>query len=115
MNYPKTIRIGSQDYELLMSHVFEERDDLAGQIHGDISKIRIKSTTPGGVSMTDERIMATVLHEIMHGINHHAGYNPSAKIFDMEDCINIFSNGLLQVFRDNRKLGKILTEELWKR
>ena len=84
----KTIKIGYQDITI-------ERDTSTFQI-----------TIQKGLSPLDEA--NTLLHEILHGVSYINSLTQTGQPLDSENkeevVINTITNGLAQVFRDNKWL-----------
>ena len=99
----KKIKIGYQD--VIIEHetpTFQKQTDSYGEYDHRKNTITITS----GLSPLDEA--NTLLHEILHGISYINSLTQSGQPLDTENkeevVINTMTNGLAQVFRDNKWL-----------
>lgn len=95
MEIPSKVRIGSKDYEVVVSDktILKGSQQCYGHIDWEHHKIEIDNT------LQDEQGMfQTFLHELVHGIVHEFKIDFSA---DGEDIIDRFADGLQQIIRDN--------------
>lgn len=95
MEIPSKVRIGSKDYEVVVSDkaILKGSQQYYGHIDWEHHKIEIDNT------LQDEQgIFQTFLHELVHGIVHEFKIDFST---DEEDIVDRFADGLHQVIRDN--------------
>lgn len=95
MNIPSKVRIGSVDYDVIVSDktILKNNQQCYGQIDWEHHKIEIDNT------LQDEQgLFQTFLHELVHGIVHEFKIDFSA---DEENVVDRFADGLQQVIRDN--------------
>jgi len=105
MNLPSTIKIGGHNYTVLFPYHFKERVDLSAQHDGDMLELRITELDSCGNLKPDSIIAATVLHELIHGIDRCSGLgelNNGSK--ESERIVECLANGLYQVLKDNPAL-----------
>ena len=97
MNIPDSVRIGGVDYSIVYKEriISGEGKALLGQIDFDNSRILIE---PSVQSLQGQH--QTLLHEIMHGIEHHF------KMDLTEDEIDNLANGVYMVAADNPDIFK---------
>ena len=99
MNIPKKIRIGSCDYDVLLT----ERDLVANQKESyatiDYSNHEIEINTKLGDSQLNE---LSFLHEMFHGIIEER----SLAVQDEELIVEGLAKGLHQIIRDNPNIFK---------
>ena len=94
MKIPESIRIGGVEYEIQYKDNLRDGNRLLyGQINYDDSIIYLSTTDGTG----RQHMCITLLHEILHGIREHAGF----EIEDEEKVVDILSKGLYQVLQDN--------------
>ena len=96
MKIPESIRIGGVEYEIQYKDNLRDGNRLLyGQINYDDCVIYLSTTDGTG----HQHMCITLLHEILHGIREHAGF----EIEDEEKVVDILSKGLYQVLQDNGK------------
>jgi hypothetical protein len=107
----KKIKIGYQD--ITIEHetaTFQKQSDSYGEYDHRKNSITIQS----GLSPLDEA--NTLLHEILHGVAYINSLTQSDQPLDTENkeevVINTITNGLTQVFRDNKWLLPYLKDKL---
>lgn len=94
MKIPGKVRIGGVEYEIKYEPNLRIGNDICyGAICYDDSTISLSTTDGAG----HQHRSVTLLHEILHGIIHHA----CAKIEDEEKACEVISKGLYQVLQDN--------------
>ena len=99
----KKIKIGYQDINIeLETSTFQKQTDCYGEYDHRKNSITIQN----GLGPLDEA--NTLLHEILHGISYINSLTQSGQPLDKENSeevvINTMTNGLAQVFRDNKWL-----------
>ena len=99
----KTIKIGYQDITIERdTSTFQKQSDAYGEYEHRKNQITIQQ----GLSPLDEA--NTLLHEILHGVAYINSLTQTGQPLDKEDSeevvINTITNGLAQVFRDNKWL-----------
>ena len=99
----KKIKIGYQDIIIERdTATFQKQSDCYGEYDHRKNTITIQN----GLSPLDEA--NTLLHEILHGIAYINSLTQSGQPLDSENkeevVINTMTNGLAQVFRDNKWL-----------
>ena len=111
MKLPDKIRIGYQD--IAIEHetsTFQKQTDSYGEYDHRKNSITVQT----GLSPLDEA--NTVVHEILHGIAYINSLTASGQPLDSDNkeevVINQFTNGLVQVFRDNKWLLTYLKDKL---
>ena len=107
----KKVKIGYQD--IIIEHetvTFQKQSDSYGEYDHRKNSITIQN----GLSPLDEA--NTLLHEILHGIAYINSLTQSDQPLDTENkeevVINTITNGLIQVFRDNKWLLPYLKDKL---
>lgn len=96
MNIPKKIWIAGVGYEVRSEEHLDNGVNLAyGNINYEESVIRLLDTERIG----HQHKSVTVLHEILHGIQHHYGIELPTE--DEERIIDGFARGLYQVLEEN--------------
>ena len=99
----KKIKIGYQDVSVERdTTTFQKQSDAYGEYDHRKNTISIQE----GLSPLDEA--NTLLHEIMHGVAYISSLTQTGEPLDTENkeemVINTMTNGLAQVFRDNKWL-----------
>ena len=107
----KKIKIGYQDIIIEReTATFQKQSDCYGEYDHRKNVITIQSD----LSPLDEA--NTVVHEILHGIAYINSLTVSGQPLDSDNkeevVINQFTNGLIQVFRDNKWLLPYLKDKL---
>lgn len=85
------VKIGGITYAVEQHDHLGADHGLCGQIHYEKAIIKIDS------AMSSEKQEQTLVHEILHGIFHEAGFREQD-----EDQINRVANVLYQVMKDNQ-------------
>lgn len=95
MEIPSKVRIGSSDYDVILSNniILKGNRQCYGHIDWEYHKIEIDNTL-----QDKQGRFKTFLHELVHGIVNEFKINFSA---DEEDVVDRFADGLQQVIRDN--------------
>jgi hypothetical protein len=95
MKIPDKVRIGGVDYsvEYVERLISGENTALCGQINYDMAVIKIEPNV-----QDEQGKCRTLLHEIMHGIEHHF------KLSLSEDEIDNLANGMYMVIKDNPQM-----------
>ena len=99
----KTIKIGYQDVTIERdTSPYQKQSDCYGEYEHRKNQITIQK----GLSPLDEA--NTLLHEILHGVAYINSLTQTGQPLDSENkeevVINTITNGLAQVFRDNKWL-----------
>ena len=99
----KKVKIGYQDIKIEReTSTFQKQTDSYGEYDHRKNQITIQN----GLSSLDEA--NTLLHEILHGVAYINSLTQSGEPLDSENkeemVINTLTNGLAQVFRDNKWL-----------
>ena len=99
----KKIKIGYQDVSVERdTTTFQKQSDAYGEYDHRKNTISIQE----GLSPLDEA--NTLLHEIMHGVAYISSLTQTGEPLDTENkeemVVNTLTNGLTQVFRDNKWL-----------
>ena len=99
----KKVKIGYQDIKIEReTSTFQKQTDSYGEYDHRKNSITIQN----GLSSLDEA--NTLLHEILHGVAYINSLTQSGEPLDSENkeemVINTLTNGLAQVFRDNKWL-----------
>ena len=107
----KKVKIGYQDINIEReTSTFQKQTDCYGEYDHRKNSITIQN----GLGPLDEA--NTLLHEILHGIAYINSLTQSGQPLDSENkeevVINQFTNGLVQVFRDNKWLLPYLKDKL---
>ena len=87
---PKTIRIGSIDYDVINTRGLSSGEALLGQINYGQCKIRIDDSLPAS------RSREVIAHEMAHGLLFEAGYEDHD-----EEQANRLGKVLAMLLRDN--------------
>lgn len=90
LKLPKTIRIGSVDYDVAYQRGLSSGDALLGQINYNHCEIRIEESLPAS------RAREVLAHEIAHGMLNEAGYDEHD-----EEQANRIGKVLAMLLRDN--------------
>ena len=111
MKLPGKVKIGYQDITIEReTSTFQKQTDSYGEYDHRKNVITIQN----GLSPLDEA--NTVVHEVLHGIAYINSLTASGQPLDSENkeevVINQFTNGLVQVFRDNKWLLTYLKDKL---
>lgn len=94
MKIPESVRIGGVEYAISYVENLRHGNQLAyGQIDYDNCKIELSATDGIG----HQKRCQTLLHEILHGVQQHAGL----EIENEEAVIEMFAKGIYQVLQDN--------------
>ena len=107
LNIPKTIKVGGRHYTITCSYKFRERNDLYGHCNHARQELLITADDGNGNSRTIEGIWITVIHEILHAIDHVYCAERCFSGEEGEKNIEGISEGIYQVLFD---LG-MLTEK----
>lgn len=97
MNIPQTVKVGGFIFKIIRNYKFRERTDCDGQADYDLLEIRLKDTDQSNNELPQDKKEEIFLHELLHCINDI--YN-NGKI--PEEEIKRISQGLFQVFKDNK-------------
>jgi len=95
---PKTIKIGGTTYKIKTFPTDSSASDGSfGELQADNEVIRIRK------EMSSNKAANTLLHEALHGIWHEMAMREGlANTKDEEEyVVTAFSNGLIQVLKDN--------------
>lgn len=96
MKIPDSIRIGGVEYTIIKQpQVRLDNRICYGAIDYNASIITLSEADNPGHQM----MCITLLHEVLHGICHHAGL----EIKNEETVVDMFAKGLYQVLQDNGK------------
>jgi hypothetical protein len=111
MKLPGKVKIGYQDITIEReTSTFQKQTDSYGEYDHRKNVITIQN----GLSPLDEA--NTVVHEVLHGIAYINSLTASGQPLDSENkeevVINQFTNGLVQVLRDNEWLLTYLKDKL---
>ena len=90
------VKVGGIFYKVIQNYIFKETE-LMGQAEHRETEIRISSKTPNNTCYSRQKIEECFLHEILHCVDNI--YN--CQKLD-EDTITRLSQGLYQVFNDNK-------------
>lgn len=90
LKLPKSIRIGSVDYDVYYLRGLSSGDTLLGQINYGQCSILLEESLPAS------RAREVLAHEMAHGILFEAGYNDHD-----EDKANRLGKVLAMILRDN--------------
>ena len=94
MKIPESVRIGGVEYAISYVENLRNGNQLAyGYIDYDNCKIELSATDGIG----HQKRCQTLLHEILHGVQQHAGL----EIENEEAVIEMFAKGIYQVLQDN--------------
>lgn len=107
MNIPESLKIGGHQYKVEFPYTFTERFDITGQADFVQNLIRIPDANCGDKA-SDSYIAVSLIHEILHCIDHNTGHN----IFEGsegEKKIEGLSEGIFQVLVDNGYLKEYTT------
>jgi len=107
----KKIKVGYQDITIEReTSTFQKQTDCYGEYDHRKNTITIQN----GLDPLDEA--NTVIHEVLHAIAYINSLTVSGQPLDSENkeeiTINQITNGLMQVFRDNKWLLTYLKEKL---
>ena len=97
----KKVKIGYQDIRIEReTSTFQKQTDSYGEYDHRKNQITIQN----GLSSLDEA--NTLLHEILHGVAYIGSLTQTGQPLDTENkeevVVNSITNGLAQVFRDNK-------------
>jgi len=101
MKIPNKLKIGGHEYRVVFPYVFTERFDRYADSDDARKIIHISDFDGGGNKRAESGISVSLLHEILHAIDHLTGHE---QFFgpDGEKRIEALSEGLFQVLRDNK-------------
>lgn len=101
MNIPKSVRIDSVDYEVILDNttLIIDRAECKGTINLDYKTIRINNEV-----QSEQGQEKTLLHEIIHGIIYERDLD--LRTADEEAIVDTIAKGLHQVIRDNPDIFK---------
>jgi len=99
MRIPSRLKIGGHFYKILKDYHFKENTSLYGQTDYSLLEIRLSKYDGGGNILPNTKYEEVFIHEILHAIDE--AYNN--KKCD-EEIIERLSNGIYQVFKDNKLL-----------
>ena len=107
----KKIKIGYQDIQIEReTSTFQKQTDCYGEYDHRKNTITIQN----GLDPLDEA--NTVIHEVLHAIAYINSLTVSGQPLDSENkeeiTINQMTNGLMQVFRDNKWLLPYLSKKV---
>lgn len=97
MKIPKSIKVGGMTYQVKQNHKFLENSDLMGQAVHCENIIRLSGKTQSNTNYAKDKMDSCFIHEVLHAIDNV--YNNSN--LD-EPTIERFSQGIYQVFTDNK-------------
>ena len=108
---PERIKIGYQDVAIEReTSTFSKQTDSYGEYDHRKNTITIQT------QLSDLDEANTLLHEILHGIVYINSLTVGGQPLDKEDkeevVINQMTNGLMQVFRDNKWLLNFFKEKI---
>ena len=111
MKIPKIVRIGYQDVKIEReTATFSKQTDCYGEYEHRKNQITIQND----LSNLDEA--NTLLHEVLHGIVYINSLTQTGAPLDKENneeiVVNTITNGLVQVFRDNKWLLPYLNKKV---
>ena len=111
MKIPKVVRIGYQDVKIEReTATFPKQSDCYGEYEHRKNQITIQND----LSNLDEA--NTLLHEVLHGIVYINSLTQTGAPLDKENneeiVVNTITNGLVQVFRDNKWLLPYLNKKV---
>ena len=111
MKLPDKVRIGYQDIVIDREKAsFSKPTDSYGEYDHRKNTITVQS------ELSDLDEANTMIHEILHGISYIHSLTVSGQPLDTENkeevVINQMTNGLVQVFRDNKWLLLYLRDKL---
>lgn len=109
MEIPKTLKIGSHFYKVVCPYEFKERGDVDGQHDKQLLEIRIDDRDSWSHKQKpDSRIRQIIVHEIIHAIDSASGLGRlNGNVKEEEQIVESLSEGLCQVFSDNKSLIKL--------
>ena len=111
INFPGTIKVGPYDYSITFPYHFTERNNLLGQHDALLKKIKLSECDGSGVLLPDDTVLWIFLHEVFHAIDEVYGTKLFEKLEannELDDTMNTFIHGFLQVVRDNDGFIEIL-------
>ena len=100
VEFPKTVRVGCFDYDVIFPYKFVEADDRTAQHSYYDLDIRIAGEYKK--KRNDDKLIVSFLHELIHAID----YSYSFLMFE-EEHVNALANLIFQFLREN------LTEDKW--
>jgi len=114
MNRPKIIKIGYADYKIewVQKECLRESQNAWATFDAAEQKIRVAVNCPA------QRQASTLIHEIIHGIDHHFDLptnddpkdDPNKKNGRNESIITGIAEGLSCVIRDNPRVWEWITK-----
>jgi hypothetical protein len=99
---PKTIRFGSQVYKFVLTDYPADKR-LWGEFDADLHEVRLCREMP-----TQGRFVATVIHEILHGLWHSRGLQDEVK---EEAAVENLEPAIYAFIAHNRRLVLWLLRE----
>lgn len=105
IKFPKKLKIGGHEYEVLYPYKFTERTDLFGQADHALKQIKVTDTDGGGAERPVSGVCETFLHEILHCADDQS------KAGLEERQIGCMAEALYQIFVDNPDLLGVFRRE----
>ena len=109
MKIPKTIKIGCHNIKVVYPYKFKEVYDRHGSANYDLYTIFLGDTDSSGSKRPDSAILAALLHELLHHIEHISGHYVFKNMGELEEqAIDGFAHMIAQILIDNKfiELGK---------
>ena len=107
---PRTIKISFADIAIETSNNIEFKDECYGEYNSKENKI----TLADGIE--DKDMANTILHEIVHAAVWYGGLKDEGSVLEddknEEHVVNIVTNQLCQIFRDNPKHLTVISKGL---
>lgn len=98
---PRSVRVGFQDF--IVEPYFETPAPDNGEFRRDDGLIKLDTSLP------EQRVAATLLHEVMHAAWANGELGASAR---EERAVSVLANQMAQVWRDNPALVAYLSRVL---
>lgn len=98
MKIPESLKIGGHEYKVIYPHDFTDCVNVNGLTDTEAKQIKIRQMTLGGGPRAESGVAVTLLHEILHAVDHYTGHD----VFENEEHVHGIAEGLYQVMKDNK-------------
>ena len=99
----KSVKLGGFKFDILFPYNFRESTELVGQHSFEDLKIKVSNTDHFDI-MSDQKIIAVLLHELLHAVEH-VYWNDGCMT---ESEVDMVARGMFQIINNNKfELNKI--------
>jgi hypothetical protein len=110
MKIPKEIKVGAHTFKVFFPYCFKETNIYNGYAHHERLEIMVAGVDEGGSPRAGTKILATLLHELIHCIDVNSGGDMFSDDV-RERNITVLSEGLTAVLIDNGFIDKEIEHE----